>query len=155
MRTVKFEHEGRTYHLCMNAAALFDIYDHFGSDKTVLENIVGTSKEALENTCRMLSILAEHGELLRRWQGMEPQELPTAEMFLALITPSDFPRAQAAIIQAVEIGFGREVPDSDTPEYTDLGLLELQKKTKPASIAATISRWLRNFWAWVCGTPSS
>lgn len=128
MKTIPFRHKGRTYHLLMNAAALFDIYEKFGSKGFVLDHIQGNNRTSLEATCWMLAKLAEQGELWRRYQGFVGGEIPTEERFLLSLSPMDMPEAKRVITEAVQEGFRQE----EGPERSevDIGLLELQKKTE-------------------------
>ncbi len=128
MKTVPFRHKGRTYHLLMNAAALFDIYEKFGSKGFITDHIRGNNRTALEAISWMLAKLAEQGELWRRYQGFEGGEMPSEEMFLMTLLPMDMLEARRAIEQAVHEGFRME----EGPERSevDIGLLELQKKTE-------------------------
>lgn len=126
MKTFPFEHNGQTWHLCLNGAALFDIYEKYGDKGFVTDPIKGTGKESFEATCWMLAKLAEQGEMVRRYQGCDHGKFPTAQMFRATLSPLDVMEARKAICEAVAQGFRREVRDED--EEVDVGLLELQKK---------------------------
>lgn len=128
MKSIDFEHAGTVYHLCMNAAALFDIYDKFGSDKPVLSHIQEDGTQGFEAACWMLWKLAEQGELVRRWQGHRPEPIPKEGQFRALLTPRQAVEAKAAIRSAVEKGFAREIP-TERPEGVDLGLAKLKSQT--------------------------
>lgn len=127
MKTYPFEHNGQTFHLCLNGAALFDIYDKFGTKGFVTDHIKGNSRKSLENTCWVLAKLAEQGELVRRYQGHDHGTFPTEQMFRATLSPLKVVEARKAIGEAVALGFRRE--EEDEEEEIDLGLAELQKKT--------------------------
>ena len=146
MRTVEFEWNGQARHLCMNAAALFDIYDKFGSDKDVLDNIRGNDRQSLNNLCWILWKLMEQGELVRRFQGHDRCKIPVELEVRALLQPHEYLAARMAVAQAVALGFAREVEDS-APQRIDKGLLELEKKTEAAAGALTIFGRLRSFLA--------
>ena len=55
MRTVPYALNGQTWHLCLNGAALFDIYDKFGTDGSVFDHIEGTDRKSYDATCWMLA----------------------------------------------------------------------------------------------------
>lgn len=154
MKIYEFVHEGCTYHLCMNAAAIFDIYERFGYDRSVLDPIQEENKEAFDNLCWMLAKLAEQGELVRRWQGHDPEKLPSYLMFRAVLAPTDIADAKMAVMRTYQLAFERELPD-EKKKRVDLGLEELQKKTKNGRREASIWRWLRRFWAWISGKVCS
>ena len=150
MKSVKIELAGATCYLCMNAAALFAIYDRYGTKGSVLDPIQTGDKAGFEATCWFLATLAEQGELVRRWQGHTPSKIPTEQRFRAMLRPSEASAAKVAIARAASLGFSRDVQD-DEPEYVDVGLRELQKKTGLRRVLAAICRSARSFWAWMCG----
>lgn len=127
MSPVIFSCAGVTYHLLLNGAALFDIYEKFGTKGFVLDHIKGNGKKSFGPTCWILAKLAEQGELMRRYQGYDKGPIPTEETFLLNLSPLEVPLAKDAIARAVQEGFRRE----ESPQKTevDKGLLELQKKT--------------------------
>lgn len=130
MKTFPYEFNGQTYHLCMNGAALFDIYDKYGSKGFVTDAIKGTGKKSFLATCWMLAKLCEQGELVRRYQGYDHGRIPTERDFLLMLAPMDVPKAKRAIEEAVRLGFRAEEPEEK--KAVDLGLQELQKKTDPS-----------------------
>lgn len=125
----EFAVAGHTWHLCLNGAALFDIYEKFGDKGSIVDHIKGSNKQAFQNTCWMLYKLAEQGELVRRHLGYNAGKFPTEHTFRALLKPREVPMARDAITEAVLLGFAREEPDEE--KAVDMGLLELQKKTEP------------------------
>lgn len=129
MKTLEYRLGGEIYHLCLNGAALFDSYDKFGEEGSLIDHIQGRGKPAFDATCWLLAKLAEQGELVRRYQGHAKQPIPTQERFAALLRPRDVPAAKAAIIQAAALGFAREEDGGE--DEVDLGLAELEKKTAP------------------------
>lgn len=154
MKLTSISVDGRELHLCLNAAALFDLYARFGDKGSLLDHIEGRDRKAFYNTCAMLAKLAEQGELVRRYQGFTPAEIITEAQLRLLMGPLDVVASKAAIRRAVALGFGREVVD-EKEKRVDLGLLELQKKTEAACAAPGICRWLRSFWDWMCGKECS
>ena len=129
MKTTEFTVAGNTWHLCRNGAALFDIYEKFGDDGSVVDHIKGNDKKAFQAVCWMLYKLAEQGELVRRYLGHTPGKFPNEHTFRALLRPREVAEAKEAIYEAVRLGFAREEPDEE--KSVDVGLLELQKKTEP------------------------
>lgn len=128
MRTIEFEYRGQTLHLCLNGAALFAIREQYGSEESVLDLIGGNDSEGFRRMCRILHILCEQGELVERYLGQEPREIPTERYLATTMMPSDLPTVRETMARAVADGFRREAPD-DKPKRRDLGLEELQKKT--------------------------
>lgn len=130
MKTLKLEIAGRALHLCLNGAALFDIYDKYGTTGFLTDPIRGETREAFEATCWFLAKLAEQGELVRRQQGHDKAPIATADWFRTALRPADVLVARQAIETAVRLGFAREVDDD---EEIDLGLAELDAQKKTAA----------------------
>ena len=127
MRTTTFTLHGKTYHLCLNAAALFAIYDRFPEAESIAEPLAVAGKRGFEAVCAYLSILGTQGELVRRFEGYDKGEMPTEGYFRAMLSPLDDVTARAAIRRAI-----------------DLGLQELNsKKAPPASHGLNILTMLR------------
>ena len=125
MKTTPFELHGREYHLCMNGAALFDIYDKFGSAGSVTDPIEGIDRKSFDATCWMLYKLSEQGAMVRRYQGHERAPYLREGELRATLTPAETIRAKEAIKTAVRNGFAMEVPKEE-PEEEDLWLRELE-----------------------------
>ena len=128
MRSVPYTFNGQEYHLCMNAAALFAIYERLGDKGSVLDHIKGTGKKSFSNTCFMLAKLAEQGEMVRRYEGHDHEKFPSEQMFAAMLMPTDVAEAKDALRKAIALGFTREIDRKQ--KAVDLGLVELQKKTE-------------------------
>lgn len=126
VKTHDFEICGQTFHFCMNGAALFDCYDKFGPEKSVLDNVEGNSRRAFDASCWMLAKFAEQGELVRRYQGFKPEKIPTEAYFRSNLAPLDVPAAKLILQAVVRLGFART---EDEEKEIDIGLLELEKKT--------------------------
>lgn len=125
MRTVPVSLGGVTYHLLLNGAALFDLYDRFGDRGSLADHLQGSGRDAFENTCFFLEKLAEQGELWRRYQGYDHGPLPGAEAFRVGLTPMEAVLARKAVVEALAAGFAQE--ETEKPGTVDKGLLALQK----------------------------
>ena len=130
MKTFPYELDGHKFYLCLNGQALFDAYDKFGYEEFITKHIEGQSKASFENTCWLLCKLAEQGELVRRWQGLERGPIAPPEYFRTHLRPLDVAGAKDAIREAIALGFARE--EEHERRVRDLGLEELQKKTAKA-----------------------
>lgn len=126
MRLTPFEFNGGTYHLLLNGAAMFDIYDQFGSEGSITDHIEGNSREAFEAVCWYLEELSIQGELFRRRQGMDRGATLDKNVLEVELSPLDFPKAKAAVQRALYAGFFRE--ETEPPKEIDKGLQELEKK---------------------------
>lgn len=154
MKTMEFTLNEQTLHLCFNGAALFDVYEKFGTLESVLDPIQSGDKQAYDAICWYLWKLSEQGELVRRYLGHERGRMLPESAFRALLMPTDVPRAKLAITNAVAIGFGMEIQEKKSGPV-DLGLQALEKKTDPGRPAPGIIRWFLSFWGWISGKACS
>ena len=125
MKTFDYDFNGRTFHLAMNANALFDTYDKFGDKRSIVELPKGTGKKSFDATCWMLAKFAEQGELVRRYEGFKPETIVNESYFRLLMKPLDVPVAKKALERAILLGFAREEDTEEKDPY----LAEYQKKT--------------------------
>ena len=72
----------------------------------------------------MFCLLAEQGELARRYEGDDKGETPDEEQLRAAVMPYDVIAMRQSVLEALMRGYKRDVPE----EETALGLAELQKK---------------------------
>lgn len=128
MRLTEWKFKGHTFHLCLNAAALTEVYDRYGMDKEFPELYRGTDKKAFGVTCELLGLLTAQGELVRRYEGYDRGPILGADYFRVNLAPRDLAGAKRALGMAYDTAFRRETEDED--EEVDLVLLELQKKTR-------------------------
>lgn len=129
MKTTPFELKDQTYHLCLNGAALYDIYDKFGVEEPILSHIEGVDRKSYDATCWILAKLCEQGEIVRRYEGFDRGPFVSEHYLRSNLQPLDVPMAKRAIETAVRQGFRREEPEEE--QKIDKGLLELEKKTAP------------------------
>lgn len=127
MKLTLYQFNGTTYYLLLNGAALFDIYDRFGQDRSVLDPISGRDRASFEAVCWYLETLSAQGELYRRKQGYDHGPMLSAEELKVELYPLDVTEAKSAIKAAIAAGFLRE--EAEPPKEIDKGLLELEKKT--------------------------
>lgn len=131
MKTHDFEVCGQTYHFCLNGAALFDCYEKFGPDGSLLDHIEGATRKSFDATCWMLAKFAEQGEMVRRFQGFKPEKIPTEAFFRANLAAMDVAAAKLVVQSVIRLGFRRDEEDPEEQDV-DLGLQELEKKTENA-----------------------
>lgn len=127
MKLTPFEFGGNTYHLLLNGAAMFDIYDQFGQEGSIIDHIKGNDRDAFEAICWYLEELATQGELFRRKQGFDKRPILSADVLMLELSPMEVLDARAAIKTAIYRGFTRE--EVEPPKEIDKGLLDLEKKT--------------------------
>jgi hypothetical protein len=121
--------DGQELYLYFNGEALFSVRDAFGDARKMVDRILQDTREGLSDTCMAAAILAEQGELSRRAVRYEACHIVEADWLARAVGPRELPELKAAVVRAVELGFGREVKPED--DEVDLDLQELdQKKTK-------------------------
>ncbi len=120
---------GRERYLAFTGEAMFKIDEEFGGTAELLKKTEPNDRDGLAAAVRAAVILAESGELARRYMGYDPEPLLEAEAVVATITPAEIVALKLAIASAITLGYGREITDEN--DVVDLGLQELnaQKKT--------------------------
>jgi hypothetical protein len=117
-----FEFKGKTYFFLYNGDAYFQVSSLLG-DGDLTEVLNGNDMAKL---CQLAAILAEQGELYRRWKGCTHQELLDGDDLRFTATPIDAVRLRMTLLEAVTSGLSRETSSED--EEIDLTLLEINKK---------------------------
>ena len=130
MRKTEWKLKGHTFTLCLNAAALTDIYDRFGTEKEIPDLYRGSDKASFDALCWILWKLSEQGELVRRWEGLDARPIVPERYFRANMAPYDALDAKRALGAAYEQAFRRDQDEDDEEEEVDLILRELQKKNE-------------------------
>lgn len=130
MKTINFEFDNKQYPLCLNGAALFDIYDKFGRADDIISLVTGADSKSFFRLCWILAKLSEQGSAVKRYLGGEPPKPLDAVRLFLLLRPVEVIQAKEAVKLAVAIGFARSVSEDDE-ESSDPWLEEInQKKTK-------------------------
>lgn len=133
MKTTEFKLGPKTLYLYFNGEAMFQLNE---LDKDQPENAPDWISRMLENTlegkrllCKAAHILATQGELCRRYLQYDPERVPTEEDLQLLVTPMAIVGLRSAVMAAIDDGFSAKSQDDDGD--IDVGLAELEKKTKP------------------------
>ena len=116
MRKTEWNLKGHTFTLCLNAAALTDIYDRFGTEKEIPDLYRGSDKASFDALCWLLWKLSEQGELVRRWEGLDRRPIVPESYFRANMAPFDALDARRALSAAYEQAFRRERDEDDEEE---------------------------------------
>lgn len=128
-RMIETTISGVRRYLCYSIAVMFDMADKYGDISKALEIIQDNSREAFEAVQWFAMRMANEGELCRRDEGYYPQPMVTETEVSMRMAPSEFATLREAVVDAISVGYRREVEDST--EEKDLGLEELNaKKTK-------------------------
>ena len=132
MKAAKITVSGAVYYLVFDGEAMFQIRDEFGGAKLLLEKLQEDTREGFTAACTAAAILAERGELIRRRLGYEPGGIPEKDDFALLVRPVEIVGVKNAVINAISLGYGREIAPPNNGEY-DEGLEELNQKKTPSS----------------------
>lgn len=136
MKLTKITLDGKEYHLLLNGEALFDCYERFGQDKSLLELLETDGREGYAVESFLLATFSMQGELYRRWQGEDRGCYLSESQARVLLTPADIPVLRTALIDTIISGFNRQHPDD---EPIDPWLNELtQKKTKESAVPSIL-----------------
>lgn len=129
MKAIKATLAGREQYLVFTGEAMFQIQEKFGGASELIEKMKGGTREAFSATYEAAAILAEQGELARRYLGYESSPMVSAEQIAATTTPGEVIKITLAVSSAIALGYGREIQEES--DEVDLGLAELnaQKKT--------------------------
>lgn len=132
MKTIEFALGAKTLHLFFNGDAMFQCND---LDKDLEEGkpdyisrMLQNDPEGKRTLCKVAFILATQGELCRRYLQYSPERIPAEEEINLLLTPMALIGLRSAVMKAIDEGFGS--PSQDEDGDIDLGLAELEKKTK-------------------------
>lgn len=147
MKHIDFEFEGKTYALSFTAEALFTVYEKFGYDSDILAatHVLEPTLEGWKNCCWLAALMASQGELQRRYRGEDPQPMVTMEQLRTGFMAADSTRLRAAVREALEQGFARDVPDPDEDKEVNLVLQAREEAEKKAwaEAASAFSSWLQ------------
>lgn len=132
MKTIEYKLGSMTLHLFFNGEAMFQTK---ALDDDLPESSSDWISRMLENTlegkrllCKVAHILATQGEHCRRYLQYAPERIPPEEEINLFLTPMAHVSLRSAVMQAVDDGFG--APSKDEDGDIDLGLAELEKKTR-------------------------
>ena len=132
MKTIEFAYGPRKLHLYLNGSAMFAIQamdDDLPEDAPeILDQIVEQSPAGVTALCKVANILATQGEHCRRYLQYTPERIPPAIELEMSLSPRQLLMLRTAVVQAINAGYGEPADDADGD--IDLGLAELEKKTK-------------------------
>ena len=131
MKAVKITLARRELYLLFNSEAMFQIQDQFGGTQEMLTALkLSATREGFAALCKAVTILAEQGELTRRFLGYDTGRIFTAEELERIIMPTDMVELSGAVMQAITLGYGREIEPENNEIDLDLAeLTQSQKKT--------------------------
>lgn len=123
-----YRHGESEYWLVYTADAYFTLNNEYGAD--FFQKIRPTTSEAYEIALGCVCVLAEEGELCRRYMGYDAHDIPTVDELRRTILPDGIAPLKEAVINAVMAGLRIDVPGkAGEDDVVDIGLLEYEKKT--------------------------
>lgn len=122
-----YQHGDKSYWLVYTADAYFTLNERYGTD--FCEKIRPATREAYDMAVGCLCVLAEEGELCRRFMGYDPSPMLTEEEVRRTMLPDGVMPLKDAVIQTVLAGLRIETKEDKKNEPVDIGLLEFEKKT--------------------------
>lgn len=133
-RLIEFEFNGRTLTAYCPAAAIYDIYEKFGTSDDIAEasHFLDPTRDGWDACCWILAEFCRWGELWRRQMGEDAQPMVSVSE-LQMAPPEDSVRFRELITQTISAGLRRDVPGKGEDGETDLVLqrIEAQKKSPP------------------------
>ena len=128
MKEVTVKIGGVEFPLYYNGYAMYAVRDVIGDEK-IYDVLTQDTPDGYDKLCRIAAILAQQGEMYRRYLGMDRGRLLTAQALQLILRPADVMALRQAVMDAFVAGMQVEQPeDADV----DLGLQELdaQKRKK-------------------------
>ncbi|MCM1190745.1 MAG: hypothetical protein NC541_15830 [bacterium] len=122
--TAKFK--GQEIHLAYTVNAMFCINDLLQDGEQIFDLMEEQGQEGFKRFCGAVSILAGCGRQIRESEGLPGAACPEAEELCACMNLVEYLTIRRAAMEAVLLGYGREVVDEN--EEIDLDLEQLEKK---------------------------
>ncbi len=125
-RYTKARFKGKDVFLAYTVGALFRINDLLEEGEDLMMLLEGNDARGLERFCSAIAILAECGSQVRQSEGSPPTYAPDAKELLACMQPVEYINLKQEAVNAILLGYGREI--INTEEEIDLDLANLEKK---------------------------
>lgn len=124
-----YRHGDKEYWLVYTADAYFTLNERYGTD--FCDKLRPGTREAYDLAVGCLCVLAEQGELCKRFMGYDPVPFLTENEVRRTVLPDGVTAIKDAVIGAVLAGLRIEVEEDGEKksEPVDIGLLEYEKKT--------------------------
>ncbi len=117
---------GKEVEFSYTVAAMFEINGVLG-EEDLYEILMDMGGKKFGKFCDILGILSKCAANAREAEGSEQKNrVVTSEELKACMSPAEYIACKKAAMDAVLLGYGREIADGE--EETDIGLAELEKK---------------------------
>lgn len=122
--TTKFK--GKEICLAYTVNAMFQTNDLLKDDEQIMDLLDDNSSNGFERFCKVISILARCGNQVRESEGLPGTSVPAEDELCTCMKPLEYLEIKRAAMDAILLGYGREVVDEN--EEIDLELKKLEKK---------------------------
>lgn len=119
------EFKGKEVYLAYTVNAMFRINDLLEEGEQIMELIDGKGDGGFRRFCRAVSILAVCGAQARESEGFPRSCVPQESELYECMQPVEYMKLKKEAINAILLGYGREVTDAE--EEVDLELAEMEK----------------------------
>ena len=121
---------GRNHELNYSIEVMFNMREKFGTIQNALNILSQDDMQSFEATRWFAVQMANDAELCRRESGYDHQPMITDQDISMRMSPLEYEELKAAVVQAIMLGYKRELTEEDGE--TDLGLEELRAKKAEA-----------------------
>lgn len=121
---------GRNHELNYSIEVMFNMREKFGTIQNALDIISQDDMPSFEATRWFAMQMANDAELCRREAGYDHQPMLTEQDISLRMSPLEYEELKGSVVQAIILGYKRELEDGD--EETDIGLEELRAKKAEA-----------------------
>lgn len=125
-RYTKVKYKGQELCLAYTVSAMFQTNDMLKDGEQTLDLLNEHSMEGFERFCKTVSILTRCGKQVRESEGLPATATPEPEELMACMQPMEYISLKKAAMDAILLGYGREIVDED--EEIDVELANLEKK---------------------------
>lgn len=122
--TAKFK--GQELSLAYTVNAMFQTNDLLKDDEQIMDLMDEHNRNGFERFCEAVSILSRCGKQVRESEGLPGTAVPEPEELITCMQPMEYLEIKRAAMDAILLGYGREVVNEN--EEIDLELANLEKK---------------------------
>ena len=125
-RMVKCTFNGREIYLNYSVGVMFEVIEKHGDVSTALTYMQEDTKGGFEVTKHLGLLMAQDGELARRYIGHDPSPMLEESELNFHLNPVDYEAFKASVVYAISAGYGRD--NAAAAKEVDVGLQALEQK---------------------------
>lgn len=119
--------DGENYLFLFNGQAMIWL-DEQGGSNAMFERFGQKGKAGIDAVGEVCRILSEQAQAARQYAGISAGTVFDIDLHQPTVTPAKIIYLRTMAVEAINLGYGREVKDDD--EEVDLVLAELEKKNQ-------------------------